>query len=77
MIDLGLKATINTDDPAISNITLTDELVLSTGPLGLTLDHVKRAILNAAQSAFLPPDERDKLVAYFTDALKDKHDPGR
>jgi adenosine deaminase len=77
MIDLGLKATINTDDPAISNITLTDELVLSTGPLGLTLDHVKRAILNAAQSAFLPPDERDTLVAYFTDALKDKHDPGR
>ncbi len=75
MIDLGIKASINTDDPAISNITLTDELALALGPLGLTLDNVKGAILNAAQSAFLPPDEKAALVAYFTEALKDKHDP--
>ncbi len=72
MVDLGLKTTINTDDPAISNITLTDELALALGALGLTLDNVKRAIINAAQSVFLPPDEKAALVAYFTEALGDK-----
>ncbi len=70
MSDLGLKVTINTDDPAISNITLTDELLLATGPLGMTLDSVKQAIIQAAGSAFLPPAERTDLVAYFVGALK-------
>ncbi len=69
MTQLGLKTTINTDDPAISAINLTDELTLATTRLGLTLDDVKRSIINAAQGAFLSPDDRAALVAYFTDAL--------
>jgi adenosine deaminase len=73
MNDLGIKTTINTDDPAISNVTLTDELALALGPLGMTLDNVKRTILNGAQGAFLPPDEKAALVAYFTGALRDKN----
>jgi adenosine deaminase len=79
MIDLGIKTTINTDDPAISNITLTDELALSLGALGLTLDNVKRTIMDAAKSAFLPPDEKATLVAYFTEVFRDKSrdDPTR
>ncbi len=69
MIHLGLKSTINTDDPSVSNIKLSDELVCSIEQLGLTLDEVKRCILNGAQCAFLPEEERVALVAYFTNAL--------
>jgi adenosine deaminase len=69
MNQLGLKTTINTDDPSISNITLTDELMLATSALGLTLDDVKQSILTAAASTFLPDSERAALVNYFTDAL--------
>ena len=51
---LSLLTTINTDDPSVSDITLTDELVVVTNHLGLTLDDVKTNILNAVQVAFLP-----------------------
>jgi adenosine deaminase len=66
---LNLNTTINTDDPAISNITLTDELYLSMKALGLGLEDIKQNILNAARSAFLPDAERAQLVAYFSGAL--------
>ena len=69
MNQLGLKTTINTDDPAISNVSLTDEYLLATGTLGLTVDDVKRAIINGAQAAFLPPDERSALVDSLNGAL--------
>jgi adenosine deaminase len=66
---LNLNTTINTDDPSVSNITLTDELYLAMKALGFGLDDVKKNILNAVHSAFLPDAERAKLVAYFTQAL--------
>jgi adenosine deaminase len=69
MHHLGLRTTINTDDPSISNIQLTDEMVLAVERLGLTLDDLKQMILHAAGSAFLPPDERTGLIDYFTEAL--------
>ncbi|MEP7284874.1 MAG: adenosine deaminase [Chloroflexota bacterium] len=69
MVHLGLKATLNTDDPSVSNITLCDEMQMSIEKLGLTLEEVKHMILTAAQSAFLPDEERIALVAYFTNAL--------
>lgn len=72
LIDLCyLKAmtTINTDDPSLSDITLTDELALAHIGLGLPLAMLKANILNAARAAFLPPDERDALVSEFRTAL--------
>jgi adenosine deaminase len=69
MNQLGLKTTINTDDPAISNVSLTDEYVLATEKLGLTFDDIKRAIIYAAQGAFVPPDERSALVTSLNGVL--------
>jgi adenosine deaminase len=71
LLDLGLAITINTDDPSISNIELTDEYVLAVTKLGLTIDGLKKAIMNAAHAAFLPPDEKQELVAWFKEALAD------
>jgi adenosine deaminase len=69
MLDRGLKTTLNTDDPAISNITLTDEYVTAVADLGLTPAEVRRSILTAAQAAFLPPPARAALVERFRASL--------
>lgn len=72
LIDLAyLKTptTINTDDPALSNICLTDELALAHVGLGMPLDTIKTCIMNAAFSAFLPDDERRALIGEFREAL--------
>ena len=62
LYQLGLYTTINTDDPSISHIVLTDELAIVVEHLGMGLDDVKRHILNAAEAAFLPDGERSALV---------------
>lgn len=62
---LGARTTINTDDPLVSNITLTDEIVRSMQYMELTLDDIKTQIITAAESSFLPDDERSVLVDQF------------
>ncbi|NDJ77673.1 MAG: adenosine deaminase [Chloroflexi bacterium] len=62
---LDVLTTINTDDPSVCDITLTDELTLAHTALGLPPDVIKQTILNAARSAFLPDAERMELVAWF------------
>jgi adenosine deaminase len=62
---LGVNTTINTDDPALSGITLTDELVLAHIGLGIPLDRIRHNILNAAKAAFLPREERTRLTTEF------------
>lgn len=62
---LGLRTTLNTDDPAISNITLTDELVNAVENLGMTTADVQRSLVRSAEAAFLLPSERAILVARF------------
>ena len=69
LLDLGLSITINTDDPSISNIELTDEYVLAVSKLGLTMDGLKQTIMNSARAAFLPDDEKQELVDWFEQAL--------
>lgn len=67
--DAGVKVTLNTDDPLVSGITLTDELVRVVENLPLTVDDVKRMMLNASEAAFLPDVERRVLVRRFRGAL--------
>jgi adenosine deaminase len=65
MLFLNLKATVNTDDPSVSDISLTDEYEVVVEDLGLTTDHLRTAIITAAHSTFLPPAERGRLVDQF------------
>jgi adenosine deaminase len=69
MLQAGLKVTINTDDPAVSDITLTDEYATAVNALALSPARLRSTILIAAQSAFLPPAERRKLEQHFQTAL--------
>lgn len=71
MLEAGLKVTLNTDDPAVSDITLTDEYAIASGSLGLTTEQVKATVHAAAQAAFLPPSEKLKLQQHFQNGLSD------
>ncbi|MEA4907585.1 MAG: adenosine deaminase [Chloroflexi bacterium] len=70
MIQAGLRATLNTDDPGISSITLSDEYRLACDMLGLPLVTLHSCILEAAEAAFLEPLERKLLVSQLRMALR-------
>ncbi len=76
MIEAGLDVTINTDDPSVSQIELTDEYQLAVESLKLTLDQLREAMLDAARAAFLPEEERDELVAALEKEFREKNDAG-
>jgi len=63
MIEAGLNATIHTDDPGISQITLSKEYEGVCEQIGMSPGILKERILAAARAAFLPAEERDLLVA--------------
>jgi adenosine deaminase len=66
---LGIPVTINTDDPSISNTTLTDEFLVATRGIGVPFRVLPEMILNAARAAFLPEPEKTRLVDWFEKAL--------
>ena len=72
MMDLDLLVTLNTDDPRVSDSDLTDEYQVAVSDLGLGYDDLRLLILNAAQSAFLPEDGRQRLRAKFEALLPEK-----
>jgi adenosine deaminase len=66
---IGIPVTVNTDDPSISNTTLTDEFLVATGGAGVPFRALCQMILNAAHAAFLPEPEKSRLIEWFTKAL--------
>src|ERR1043166_1472789 len=59
-LDEKLRVTLNTDDPAISNITLTDEFALAAREFRLTDAQIYELFVNAARAAFAEPSVRQK-----------------
>jgi adenosine deaminase len=57
--------TLNTDDPLLCNITLSDEIGVVMEHMEITLDDIKQYMLRAARAAFLPTDERENLIRQF------------
>lgn len=69
MIEAGLQVTINTDDPGISNIRLSDEYFTAVSELGVSSETLKGMILVAAQASFLPKSSIRKLEASLQEQL--------
>ncbi len=69
MLAAGLNVTLNTDDPSVSRITLSQEFRLACEELKVPLDGLKASLLASARAAFLPKGERDKMVASLKVAL--------
>lgn len=63
MLEQKLNVTVNTDDPSISQIRLSDEYRLVCEDQGMPLPVLRERVLAAARAAFLPEDERQELVA--------------
>lgn len=61
-LDLGLLATINTDDPGISPVTLREEFEIAAPKAGLTAEDTRKAQQNAVEIAFLSEDEKSRLL---------------
>ena len=62
MLEAGLKATVNTDDPSVSRITLSHEYQHVCEELLVPMDVLKNSVIDAARAAFLPDDEKQELV---------------
>jgi adenosine deaminase len=61
--DQGHTVVLNTDNRLMSGVNLVDEYQHAAQSLGFTFDELARVALNGFESAFLPPAQRDPLVA--------------
>jgi len=62
MLQAGLNVTLNSDDPSISGITLSDDYRLAVEALGMAGSELAKCVLQAANAAFLSEAERGQLV---------------
>jgi adenosine deaminase len=69
LFSLRLPVTLNTDDPSISDTTLSDEYVVAVQTLGLPKGMIYRALRNSIEAAFIPEEERGALRDQFRKAL--------
>lgn len=63
MLEAGLLATINSDDPGISGITLPYEYQVAAPAAGLSRKQIRQAQVNALETAFLHPLDKQTLLA--------------
>jgi adenosine deaminase len=74
---LGFRVTVNTDNRLMSNTTLSKEMHLLSSAFGYTLADLQWLTVNAMKSAFLPFDQRLRIISevikpgYASMALED------
>ena len=68
MLDRGLRASINTDDPGVSAIDLHHELEIAAPAAGLTTEQIRQAQINALEAAFLSEEKKRGLKVKRQDA---------
>ena len=59
--DEKVRLTLNTDDPGISNITLSDEFEIAARAFKLKPPEIRELLVTAARAAFAPPSMRAEL----------------
>lgn len=65
-LDAGITVCLNTDDPAISNITLAHEYDVVANILGLTDAEITRIQNNGVAAAFLSEEQKQQLYSKAT-----------
>ncbi len=63
LLEHGILATLNTDDPTISGIDLEHEYRVAAPLAGLSREQIRRAQANAVEIAFLSEGQKDELLA--------------
>lgn len=67
--ELGLRVTINTDNLLVSNTTVTKEYMVANKYYGFEIDDFKEIIIYGFKSAFIPYNEKKKLVQEVVEEL--------
>ncbi|HEY4283826.1 MAG TPA: adenosine deaminase [Chthoniobacterales bacterium] len=62
MLEQGILASLNTDDPGVSAIDLPHEFNVAAGAAGLSQQQIKKAQQNATKTAFLSASEKAALL---------------
>ncbi|MCZ7647626.1 MAG: adenosine deaminase family protein [Planctomycetota bacterium] len=63
LVEAGVRVTLNTDNPTLSAVTLTDEYLRAHERCGLTRAQLREVAVASAEAAFLPDAPRRVLVA--------------
>jgi adenosine deaminase len=59
--DAGILVSVNTDDPAMFGLSMAGEYAALAESHGFTADEIRRLVLNAVESCWLPADRRAAL----------------
>jgi adenosine deaminase len=70
-LERGLLISLNSDDPAMFGVSLTDEYKLSARRLGLDWTAIKTLCLNGVRASFLPDLYKESLLEEFEKDLAD------
>lgn len=62
LYQLGFRVTVNVDNRLMSATSLTRELALLVDAFGYDADDVESFMINAAEAAFLPLEDREELI---------------
>lgn len=71
MLEAGLSVTLNTDDPSISRICLSDEYRVACRGLGLSLAELAGLVVAAGRASFLPPRQKQALIGQLQQELSE------
>lgn len=63
LLAAGATVTLNSDDPALFNTSLSDDYATLIEPFGLSVEQIDEIVLNGFRSTFLPPARKQALVA--------------
>ena len=62
LYDLGVKVTINSDDPEVLDTNLNNEYRIAHEILGMSLEEIRECNLNAARASFIPEAEKHQVM---------------
>ncbi len=71
MLAAGLNVTLNSDDPGIQRIRLSDELRAANQILGIPIQALRRLVLAAAEASFIEAGRKSQLIAELQSELGD------
>jgi adenosine deaminase len=61
LFDLGVRVTINSDDPEVLDTNLNNEYRIAHEVLGMSMEDIASCNRNAYEASFLPAEEKDRV----------------
>ncbi len=75
LYDLGVRVTINSDDPEVLDTNLNNEYRIAHAVLGMSLEDIAACNRYAVAASFIPEAEKAPIVRHFAAAASSKAQP--